>query len=123
MCIRDRILSAVLSPFQKGASAVSGGVGGLLDKYARIDSIIAENEALKEENWELQEDVYKRQVHVGAGLDHRDGGAAALLGQDLLDGAHPDIRRELAAKAGGDDLVAHLGQRIAGEVLQHARCV
>ena len=49
----EQILSAVLSPFQKGASAVSGGVGGLLDKYARIDSIIAENEALKEENWEL----------------------------------------------------------------------
>ena len=51
----EQILSAVLSPFQKGASAVSGGVGGLLDKYARIDSIIAENEALKEENWELQD--------------------------------------------------------------------
>ena len=51
----EQILSAALSPFQKGASAVSGGVGGLLDKYARIDSIIAENEALKQENWELQD--------------------------------------------------------------------
>ena len=53
----QEILSAVLSPFQKGASVVSNGVSGLWDKYVRIDSIMEENETLKEENRVLRDQL------------------------------------------------------------------
>lgn len=53
----QELLGAVLSPFQKVAQLMSGGIDGLMDKYVRIDSIMAENEALKAENSKLRDQL------------------------------------------------------------------
>lgn len=50
----QELLGAVMVPFQRISAALSGGVSQLVDKYARLDAIIAENEALKEENAALR---------------------------------------------------------------------
>ena len=53
----QELMGALLTPFQKAAQLLGGGVDGLLDKYARIDQIIAENEALQQENQELRDQL------------------------------------------------------------------
>ena len=53
----SHIMSLVLTPMQKVASLVGGGLDDLLDKYARIDSIIAENEQLTQENQQLRDQL------------------------------------------------------------------
>ena len=53
----EEILGALLTPFQKVASLMGGGVDGLMDKYVRLDSIIEENERLTEENTMLREQL------------------------------------------------------------------
>lgn len=50
----QELLGAVMVPLQRISAALSGGVSQLVDKYARLDAIIAENEALKEENAALR---------------------------------------------------------------------
>ena len=53
----QEIMGALLTPVQKAAQLFSGGLDGLLDKYARIDQIIAENEQLQQENQELRDQL------------------------------------------------------------------
>lgn len=53
----QEIMGALLTPVQKAAQLFSGGLDGLLDKYVRIDQIIAENEALQQENQELRDQL------------------------------------------------------------------
>ena len=53
----QELMGALLTPFQKAAQLFGGGVDGLLDKYVRIDQIIAENEALQQENQELRDQL------------------------------------------------------------------
>ena len=53
----QEILSAVAMPFQKAAQLLGGGIDGLMDKYARIDEILAENERLAQENRQLREQM------------------------------------------------------------------
>ena len=53
----QEIMGALLTPFQKAAQLLGGGVNGLLDKYVRIDQIIAENEALQQENRQLRDQL------------------------------------------------------------------
>ncbi len=93
----EEILSAILAPFQQGASAVSGGVNGLLDKYVRIDSILAENEALKQENWELRDqlveydrlkaenDAYKERERLEEDSPEYTYASAFVIGRDPLE--------------------------------------
>ena len=50
----QELLGAILTPFQKIAALGSGGLADLWEKYTSIDSIVAENEALEEENAELR---------------------------------------------------------------------
>lgn len=62
----QELLSAAAVPFQRLSSAISGAVQGVVDKYARIDAIIAENKELTEENAKLREqmvdyDIMKRE--------------------------------------------------------------
>lgn len=63
----QELLGAVMVPLQRATAAVSSAVEGFVDKYVRIDQIIAENEALTAENAELREqlvdyDLIKREV-------------------------------------------------------------
>lgn len=53
----QEIMGALLTPVQKAARLFSGGLDGLLDKYVRIDQIIAENEQLQQENQELRDQL------------------------------------------------------------------
>ena len=53
----QEIMGALLTPVQKAAQLFSGGLDGLLDKYVRIDQIIAENEQLQQENQELRDQL------------------------------------------------------------------
>ena len=53
----QEIMGALLTPVQKAAQLFSGGLDGLLDKYVRIDQIIAENEQLRQENQELRDQL------------------------------------------------------------------
>ncbi|WP_394966838.1 rod shape-determining protein MreC [Candidatus Allofournierella merdipullorum] len=53
----QEIMGALLTPVQKAAQLFSGGLEGLLDKYVRIDQIIAENEQLQQENQELRDQL------------------------------------------------------------------
>lgn len=50
----QELLGAVMLPFQRISAAMSGGVSELLDKYARIDAIMEENETLRQENAALR---------------------------------------------------------------------
>jgi len=53
----QELLSVVLTPFQQVASALSGGVGSVWEKYARLDEVMAENEQLSAENAELRQQM------------------------------------------------------------------
>lgn len=50
----QELLGAAMLPFQRLSAAVSSAIDRLADKYARLDTIIAENEALREENAALR---------------------------------------------------------------------
>lgn len=50
----QELLGAAMLPFQRLSAAVSGAIDRMVDKYARLDAIIAENEALREENAALR---------------------------------------------------------------------
>lgn len=53
----QELLSVAAAPFQRVASAISGGVSAVWDKYTNIDAVAAENEALRAENAELREQM------------------------------------------------------------------
>lgn len=50
----QEILSVLAMPFQKLSSLFSGGVHDAVEKYAQLDSVIAENEELRKQNEELR---------------------------------------------------------------------
>ncbi len=51
----QELLGALLTPFQRMAAAISGGVDDVWTKYTRIDEILAENQQLQEENASLRQ--------------------------------------------------------------------
>ena len=51
----QEVLSVLVEPFQWVAAKVSDGAGSLWHKYTSVDDVMAENEALKEENKTLKE--------------------------------------------------------------------
>ena len=50
----QELLSVAVTPFQKAAAFVSGGVSSLWDKYTNIDEVMEENEELRAENAQLR---------------------------------------------------------------------
>ncbi len=53
----QEILGVLAMPFQKISSVFSGGVHDVVEKYARLDSVIAENEELRKQNEELRDQL------------------------------------------------------------------
>ena len=53
----QELLGVILTPFQQVASAISGGVGTVWEKYTRIDEIMDQNEQLEAENAELRQQM------------------------------------------------------------------
>ena len=51
----QELLSVVLTPIQKVTAALSGGVGSVWEKYARIDEVLDQNTQLQAENAELRQ--------------------------------------------------------------------
>lgn len=127
----QQILSAILSPLQKGAAAVGGGVDGLLDKYARIDSIIAENEQLTEENRKLQDQLveydrlkaenqaYKDLNNIQEDNPQYTYASAFVIGRDPLEqfGAFTIDQGSLNGIEKGDVVVSDLGY-LVGRIVE-----
>ena len=53
----QELLSVAVAPFQKAAAVVSGSVASIWEKYTNIDTIMEENETLKEENAQLRQQM------------------------------------------------------------------
>ena len=43
----QELLGVILTPFQKAAAVVSGGVGAVWEKYTSIDEVMEQNEQLE----------------------------------------------------------------------------
>jgi rod shape-determining protein MreC len=53
----QELLGVILTPFQKAAAVVSGGVGAVWEKYTSIDEVMKQNEQLEAENAELRQQM------------------------------------------------------------------
>ena len=53
----QELLGVILTPFQKAAAVVSGGVGAVWEKYTSIDEVVEQNEQLEAENAELRQQM------------------------------------------------------------------
>ena len=53
----QELLGAAAVPFQKIGALLSEGVSGVVTKYAEYDSIVEENEQLKQENYDLRQQL------------------------------------------------------------------
>ena len=53
----QELLGVILTPFQKAAAVVSGGVGAVCEKYTSIDEVMEQNEQLEAENAELRQQM------------------------------------------------------------------
>ena len=53
----QELLSVVLTPIQKVTAALSGGIGSVWEKYARIDEVLDQNTQLQAENAELRQQM------------------------------------------------------------------
>ena len=53
----QELLGVILTPFQKAAAVVSGGVGAVWEKYTSFDEVMEQNEQLEAENAELRQQM------------------------------------------------------------------
>ena len=53
----QELLGVILTPFQKAAAVVSGGIGTVWEKYTSIDKVMEQNEQLEAENAELRQQM------------------------------------------------------------------
>ena len=93
----QELLSVVLTPFQKVSAALSGGVGSVWEKYARIDEVMDQNEQLEAENAELRQqmvdydrikaenDAYKALARIQDTNSEASYVSAFVIGRDPLD--------------------------------------
>ena len=93
----QELLSVVLTPFQKVSAALSGGVGSVWEKYARIDEVMDQNEQLEAENAELRQqmvdydrikaenDAYKALARIQDKNSEATYASAFVIGRDTMD--------------------------------------
>ena len=93
----QELLSVVLTPFQQVASAVTGGISSVWEKYTNIDAIMEENAQLQEENAQLQQqmvdydrikaenEAYKALAHIQENNPETSYVSGFVIGRDPLD--------------------------------------
>ena len=93
----QELLGVILTPFQKAAAVVSGGVGAVWEKYTSIDEVMEQNEQLEAENAELRQqmvdydrikaenDAYKALARIQDTNSEATYVSAFVIGRDPLD--------------------------------------
>ena len=93
----QELLGVILTPFQKAAAVVSGGVGAVWEKYTSIDDVMDRNEQLEAENAELRQqmvdydrikaenDAYKALARIQDTNSEASYVSAFVIGRDPLD--------------------------------------
>ena len=93
----QELLSVVLTPVQKVTAALSGGIGSVWEKYARIDEVMDQNAQLEAENAELRQqmvdydrikaenDAYKALANIQDANSEASYVSAFVIGRDPLD--------------------------------------
>lgn len=93
----QELLSVAVTPFQKAAAFVSGGVSSLWDKYTNIDTVMEENEELRAENAQLraqmveydrlkaENEAYKKLEQIQEENPRNTYVSAFVIGRDSLD--------------------------------------
>ena len=93
----QELLGVILTPFQKAAAVVSGGVGTVWEKYTSIDDVMDRNEQLEAENAELRQqmvdydrikaenDAYKALARIQDTNSEASYVSAFVIGRDPLD--------------------------------------
>ena len=93
----QELLSVVLTPLQKVASALSGGATSVWEKYTSIDDVMDRNEQLEAENAELRQqmvdydrikaenDAYKALARIQDTNSEASYVSAFVIGRDPLD--------------------------------------
>ena len=93
----QELLGVILTPFQKAAAVVSGGVGAVWEKYTSIDEVMEQNEQLEAENAELRQqmvdydrikaenDAYKALARIQDTNSEASYVSAFVIGRDPLD--------------------------------------
>lgn len=93
----QELLGVILTPFQKAAAVVSGGVGTVWEKYTSIDKVMEQNEQLETENAELRQqmvdydrikaenDAYKALARIQNTNSEASYVSAFVIGRDPLD--------------------------------------
>ena len=93
----QELLSVVLTPLQKGTSALRGGAASVWEKYTSIDDVMDRNEQLEAENAELRQqmvdydrikaenDAYKALARIQDTNSEASYVSAFVIGRDPLD--------------------------------------
>ena len=93
----QELLGVILTPFQKAAAVVSGGVGTVWEKYTSIDKVMEQNEQLEAENAELRQqmvdydrikaenEAYKALARIQDSNTEASYISAFVIGRDPLD--------------------------------------
>ncbi len=93
----QELLSVVLTPIQKVTVALSGGIGSVWEKYARIDEVLDQNTQLQAENAELRQKMvdydrikaenkaYKALANIQDANSEASYASGFVIGRDPLD--------------------------------------
>ena len=93
----QELLGVILTPFQKAAAMVGGGVGAVWEKYTSIDEVMEQNEQLEAENAELRQQMvdydrlkaenkaYKALANIQEKNSDSTYVSAFVIGRDPLD--------------------------------------
>ena len=93
----QELLGVILTPFQKAAAVVSGGVGTVWEKYTSIDKVLEQNAQLEEGNAALRQqmvdydrikaenDAYKALARIQDTNSEASYVSAFVIGRDPLD--------------------------------------
>lgn len=93
----QELLSVVLTPIQKVTAALSGGIGSVWEKYARIDEVLDQNTQLQAENAELRQqmvdydrikaenEAYKALANIQDANSEASYVSGFVIGRDPLD--------------------------------------
>ena len=93
----QELLGVILTPFQKAAAVVSGGVGAVWEKYTSIDEVMEQNEQLEAENAALRQqmvdydrlkaenEAYKALAHIQEKNSNATYVSGFVIGRDPLD--------------------------------------